>query len=166
MPYCVQTDIEKRMNATRLIELADDDGNGAADTGVIAAIIEEADGLLYSAIARRYPDFTPTVATSTTTPKSLRSQSVSLAIYLLEQRQNRHAQADWDRIFGPDGWATQVADGRIVLAELTEEQPEITTDDRAKVFSDRQFEREDGFGEALPEGGSGENENIDPTDND
>ena len=54
MGYCTQTDIEARYTAEDLRRFADHDGDGAADPGVIAQAIADADAEIDSYLGKRY----------------------------------------------------------------------------------------------------------------
>ena len=55
-------------------------------------------------------------------------------------------------------WADKVGDGTYIVPGLEPALAELTTIDRAREFSDREFETRSGFGERLPRGGSDNNE--------
>ncbi len=157
MAYHVEADIRFRFNTFHVGELADDDGSGGADPGVIAAIIASSDQELFSIFGSRYPSADP--ATITTVPAILRDKAADLSIYYLKRRQDRGGRPlDRDEIIL---WAEKVADGTYIIPGLTPELPESTTEGRAKVFSDREFTRRPGLGELLPAGGSEANEIVD-----
>jgi len=52
--YCDATDIQNRLDPKHLIELADDDADGAPDAAVLDAAITDAEGLVDCCLAVRY----------------------------------------------------------------------------------------------------------------
>ena len=79
MPYSTQTNIENRISVSRLLQLADLDGNGTIDTATLDAAIEKADDLIDSHLRGRYQLPLQTV------PKIIREFSVDLTVYYLHQ---------------------------------------------------------------------------------
>lgn len=156
MAYHIEADIRFRWNTNHTTELADDDGSNTPDAGVIAAIIAGSDSEIFAIIGSRYPSADP--ATIVTVPAVLRDRAADLSIYYLKRRQERGRLADKEEIIA---WFDKVADGTYIIPGLEPEQPESTADNRARVFSDREFSRRPGFGERLPAGGSAANENVD-----
>ncbi|MDH5637347.1 MAG: DUF1320 domain-containing protein [Nitrospinota bacterium] len=54
MAYITRTDMETRYGADEILSLADRDGDGAADTGVIEAALEDATAVIDSHLVGRY----------------------------------------------------------------------------------------------------------------
>ncbi|MCX7017107.1 MAG: DUF1320 family protein [Candidatus Sumerlaeota bacterium] len=54
MSYATLDDLEKRIAPQTLVELADDDGDGAADAEVVAAALADADAAIDSYLSARY----------------------------------------------------------------------------------------------------------------
>lgn len=55
MAYCTQADLERRVGgAAKLVQLADHDGNGAIDAGLVDAAIAEADGEVNRFMNKRF----------------------------------------------------------------------------------------------------------------
>ena len=77
MAYCTDDDIETRIGASDLAALADYDGDGVADAGVVARAIEDADALIDSYLSVRF-----SVPVSPV-PDVLRTCAVNLAVYFL-----------------------------------------------------------------------------------
>ena len=77
MPYVTATDLSNRIGEGELIRLADRDGDGVADTGVIDAAIAEADGVIDGYLAGRYD------LSLSSVPVVLTSIAADLAFYAL-----------------------------------------------------------------------------------
>lgn len=54
MAYVTDAEIETRLGAATLVQLADDDGDGVADAGVVEEARQSAEGVVNSFLARRY----------------------------------------------------------------------------------------------------------------
>ena len=54
MPYITNADIELRVGHSAYVQLADDDGDGAADTAVVDAVRDAAEGEIDGFLAGRY----------------------------------------------------------------------------------------------------------------
>lgn len=80
MGYCTQADIEKQLPPAQVIQLADDDGDGVADSGVVSDCITRADDEINAYAATRY------TVPFTTVPALIRTISVDLAIWNLHKR--------------------------------------------------------------------------------
>jgi len=98
MAYCELSDIEKQIPEQILIELTDDDGTGAVDTGNVDRAIEDADDEIDSFLSLRYSLPLPS------TPGLVRRMSVDLAICNLYARrphldipESRKERCDNDR---------------------------------------------------------------------
>ena len=131
MSYCTKADLEEQISAVELIELADDEGTGAADDSVVARAIADADAEIDSYCGGRYSvPFSPV-------PVMIRKLSVDLAIYNLysrrsvlaisEERQKRYDNAlrflrDVSRgliSLGADAPATENSGDRAEIAGAT-----------------------------------------------
>lgn len=55
MPYATPADLDTRFGAAELLQLADRDGDGIADAGVIAGALAEADAEIDAYLAVKYP---------------------------------------------------------------------------------------------------------------
>jgi len=78
--YCMLADLEKRLDPQWLRALSDDDGDGVADEGVIAAVIADADALIDTFLRARF-----TVPLESV-PDIVRTISAAIALYLLLTR--------------------------------------------------------------------------------
>lgn len=118
MAYITNSDIEERLGAATLIQLADDDGNGIADVGVVDEARLAAEGEVNSHLARRYA--TPiSLAAHPDLADLLASMTLDLAEYRLRSRRPPVSEdARRRRDFAAD-WLTKVAEGRIELPSVT-----------------------------------------------
>lgn len=115
MPYCTEADLKKRLTAARVDDLADDDGDGSADTGVIDDIIEDASHEVWAAAKDRYGGEDPDGYTAPATdsiPRLLRSLTCRLAIQMLLARRSQHDATELQRI---DALLDKLADGKRTL---------------------------------------------------
>ena len=114
MSYITNADIEERLGNAAYVQLADDDGNGVADVGVVDEARLGAEGEVNSYLGRRY-----SVPVSLTTHPDLADVLASFTLDLAEYRLRLR------RPPVPDGarrrrdqaieWLTRVAEGRIEL---------------------------------------------------
>lgn len=158
MPYHDEAAIRLRFNTDLLTQLTDDNGDGTADAGVIAGIVADVDNELFAIIGSRYPSADPANFTPADAPRAIRSRAVALSIHYIKNRQARGSTPMLQSILE---WLEKVADGTYIIPGLTPAEPELTTLDRAREFSDREFARGGiggGLGERLPAGGSDNNE--------
>ncbi len=114
MAYITNADIEERVGSVALVQLADDDGDGVADAGVVDEARLGAEGEVNSYLGRRYavpisltihPDLTNVLASIT----------LDLAEYRLRLRRppvSEDARRRRDQVIE---WLTRVAEGRIEL---------------------------------------------------
>lgn len=114
MGYITNTDIEERVGSSAFIQLADDDGNGVADVGVVDEARLGAEGEVNSYLGRRYA-----VPISLTTHPDLAdvlaSNTLDLAEYRLRLRRPPVPEDARRRRDQAIEWLTRVADGRIEL---------------------------------------------------
>ncbi len=82
MAYSVEADIKKQLDPALLVQLADDDNDGVADSGVISQAIADADAELDSYLSGRY-----TVPLSPV-PALVKKLSVDVAIWNLYSRRS------------------------------------------------------------------------------
>jgi len=135
MPYCELSDIEKQIPEEILIELTDDDGVGAVDTGNVDRAIEDADDEIDSFLSLRYS------LPLASTPGMVRRMSVDLAICNLYGRrphltipETRKERCDTDRkLLG------EIAKGKLSLGS---DSPDPSSDagvETTRSKSDRIF---------------------------
>ena len=80
--YSTQTDLEERLDPQLLRALSDDDADGLADPGVVAAAIGDADALIDAHLRARYPIPLDPV------PDLVKSISATVAVYFLLTRRS------------------------------------------------------------------------------
>ena len=132
--YASQTDIANRLDPKHLIELADDDGDGVADTTVVEAAIADADGLIDTYLKTRYE------VPLSPAPSLVRKLSADLAIAALFARRRESASPQHEaRAKGAMELLSSLARGDILLAEAPQAAlkgaPESTTRGTGKRFS-------------------------------
>ncbi len=118
MAYITNADIEERLGSTAYVQLADDDGDGQADVGVVDEARLGAEGEVNSFLARRYQvpiDLTVHPELSDV----LKSFTLDLAEYRLRSRRPPVPPDAVRRREQASGWLTGVADGRIDLPATT-----------------------------------------------
>lgn len=117
MAYITNADIEERVGSAALVQLADDDGNGVADVGVVDEARLGAEGEVNSYLGRRYA-----VPISLTTHPDLAdvlaSITLDLAEYRLRLRRPPVAEDARRRRDQAIEWLTRVAEGRIELPSV------------------------------------------------
>ena len=114
MGYITNADIEERLGTAAYIQLADDDGNGIADVGVVDEARLGAEGEVNSYLGRRY-----SVPVSLTTHPDLADVLASFTLDVAEYRLRlRRPPVPDDARRRRDQaieWLTRVAEGRIEL---------------------------------------------------
>ena len=114
MGYITNADIEERVGSVALVQLAEDDGNGVADVGVVDEARLGAGGEVNSYLGRRYA-----VPISLTTHPDLADVLASITLDLAEYRlRSRHPPVPQDARRRRDQaieWLTRAAVARIEL---------------------------------------------------
>jgi phage gp36-like protein len=82
MSYATRADLEQQLRPTELIQLADDDGDGAADPSVIGRALADADAEINAYMGTRYALPLPSV------PELIRRLAVDLALWQLYSRRD------------------------------------------------------------------------------
>lgn len=122
MGYISNSDIEERVGSATLLQLADDDGNGVADAGIVDEARLAAEGEVNSRLAVRYqtpidlsahPDLTDLLA----------SFALDLAEYRLRLRRPPVSEDARRRRDHAVDWLNRVADGRVQLPSSTPVEP-------------------------------------------
>ena len=129
--YASLQDLEKRLAPQTLVELADDNGDGLADTAVVDAILEDASAQIDLFLAGRYS--TPVESP----PTMLRSLASDVAIHLLFSRKRTVVSAEHAARYA-DAVRTlsDIASGRLYLSGAgLRDLPESTTREVDKKFS-------------------------------
>ena len=94
--YCTTQDLEYRIGAAILIQLAQDTTtSGAVNPAIVAALIAEADALIDSKVGSYY------TVPFTTVPEVIKNLSVEISCYLAIQRRsfNTAMPKDWQTIY-------------------------------------------------------------------
>ncbi|MFQ5463589.1 MAG: phage protein Gp36 family protein [Phycisphaerae bacterium] len=117
MAYISNSDIAERLGATTYVQLADDDGDGVADVGVVDEARLGAEGELDSYLARRYQlplELTghPELA------NLLASVALDLATYRLRLRRPPVSEDDRAHFERTVSWLEAVAAGRVHLPSV------------------------------------------------
>ena len=118
MAYITNADIEQRLGSDTYVQLADDDGDGTADVGVVNEARTGAEGEVDSYLARRF-QLPIDLAAHADIAGVLASFALDLVEYRLRLRRppvpkdavNRHSRAI--------EWLKRVADGTIDLPSAT-----------------------------------------------
>ena len=104
--WLTEAELETRYGAARLLALADRDGNGVADTGVIAAAIDEAESRVASRLRVRYqPGDLPT--STATASAALKRVVAQLAFFYLHELHDVKGQDVYD---ARDGALSELSD--------------------------------------------------------
>lgn len=114
MGYITNADIEERVGSVAFVQLADDDGNGVADVGVVDEARLGAEGQVNSYLGRRYA-VPINLTTHPDLADVLASFTLDLAEYRLRLRRPPVPEDARRRRDQAIEWLTRVADGRIEL---------------------------------------------------
>jgi phage gp36-like protein len=116
MVWLTQTDIEAKIGARKVIELADDDKDGTADPAVLAALMATAEKEAESALAGY------TIPTEAPWPPMLVDLGADCAIRRLYQRRGLEQITAYNDAYGEtmlDDLLTEIREGKRALAGLT-----------------------------------------------
>ena len=118
MAYITNTDIDLRLGHAAYVQLADDDGNGAADTAVVDEARRAAEGEVDSYLALRYAtpidlEVHPELA------DLLKSVSLDLAEYRLRLRRPPVSEDARRRRDQTVDWLQRIAEGTVALPSLS-----------------------------------------------
>jgi len=114
MGYITNADIEERVGSVAFVQLADDDGNGVADVGVVDEARLGAEGQVNSYLGRRYA-VPINLTTHPDLADVLASFTLDLGEYRLRLRRPPVPEDARRRRDQAIEWLTRVADGRIEL---------------------------------------------------
>lgn len=138
MAYSTQSDLEKQLPKELLVQLADDDGDGVIDSGIVPDAIQKADDEINAYAATRYTvPFSPV-------PTLVRALSIDLAIWNLYARRRLENETVTKRYDRAVKLLRDLADGKASLgetpgpAETETGSPEATT----TVSEDRTFTKD------------------------
>ncbi len=111
MAYSTRADLARRVGGEdRLIQLADLDGDGLEDAGVVEAAIAEADSLIDSYAKKRHA-----VPIANASPDLL-GKSARMAVRALRNWKGMPLSTDADDERVDLAWLRDVADGRVAVA--------------------------------------------------
>lgn len=135
MPYSVLADVERAAGgSSRLVALADFDGNGASDAGVVDAAIAEADALIDSYASKRFA--VPYAAT----PSTINLLSARMAVRILRRNRGMTLAQDVEDEKTDRKWLEDLAAGKVLPG--TEPLPENGSIVVDKAVSDTAGNRE------------------------
>lgn len=109
MPYATEADIVAAYGQNALIVAADRDGDGAADTGVVAQALTDAEALMDSYIGAKYTLPLPSV------PAVLKPVCVDAALYRMSLEAGRMTDEIKDRYEKALAWLRDVSRGLVSL---------------------------------------------------
>ena len=109
MGYCAQSDIEDVLTGDEIVQCADYDGDGIADSDVIARAIDWADRKIDSYLGARYE------IPLSSTPDVVKNCSVSITIYRLYANRRSVSEDTRDEYKDWIKWLEDVAAGKISL---------------------------------------------------
>jgi len=131
MSYATLDDLERRIAPQTLVELADDDGDGAADAEVIAAALADADAAIDSYLAARY-------ATPLTSPPAILTRlAADIAVHALFARKRSvlSPEQDW-RHETAIKTLQAIQEGRVLLVGVApRDLPDSTRRGEEKTFA-------------------------------
>lgn len=135
MAYVTSDDIQERLGGDVLVQLADDDGDGAADAGVIEEVLRGAEGEVNAYLARRY-QLPIDLGVHADLVDVLRTVTLDLAEYRLRSRRPPVAEVAIRMREQAVDWLRRVADGEIELPSATPVPPRSTARPGAASFGD------------------------------
>lgn len=109
MAYSTQADIQKLLTPAQLVQLADDDGNGIADTAVLDEAIAQADATIDAYLASRI------AVPISPVPAVVRSLSVDIAIWNIYSRRSIANELRKQRVDAAIAFLKAFADGKVTL---------------------------------------------------
>ncbi len=83
MPYCTQSDILRKLDEARLVQLTDDEGLGQVNAGRVEQAIADADALIDGYVGSRH------AVPLSPVPAIIKTYSVAIAVYFLYGRRDR-----------------------------------------------------------------------------
>lgn len=109
MAYATQADVQNAIGgAARLVAVADYDGNGVSDAGVVDAAIAEADALINSYASKRF------AVPFATTPPTITSLSARLAARILRRNRSMVLASDVEDEKTDRKWLEGLAKGDVL----------------------------------------------------
>ncbi len=125
MSYITNADIEERVGSDAYVQLADDDGDGQADVGVVDETRLAAEGEVNSYLARHYA-VPVDLTTHADLADVLASITLDLAEYRLRVRRPPVANEVLDKRAQAIDWLARVADGSLDLPSAAPVAPNTT----------------------------------------
>jgi phage gp36-like protein len=139
MTYCSQDDLQDRLGAEELARLADLDGDGTPDPGVIARALADADATIDSYLGRRYA--LPVASPDGSTPAVVRTRAMNLAVYFLKLGRDSVTDDVRDQHAEDMRWLERASLGRAALGEavaLPADTGGARVDSRPRLFGRNQ----------------------------
>lgn len=138
MAYITDADIEERLGSATFVQLADDDGDGNADAGVVAEARLGAEGEVDSYLARRFAvpidlNVHPELA------NLLKSVTLDLAAYRLRLRRPPVGDAAVRRYQDSVNWLRGVAEGSVELPSAAGVAPSNARGPTAKALGNERI---------------------------
>lgn len=111
MAYSTQSDLEKQLPQDLLTQLADDDGDGIIDGGIVPEAIQKADDEINAYVATRYAvPFSPV-------PTLIKTLSVDMAIWNLYARRRMDSETVTKRYDRAVKLLRDIAEGKASVGE-------------------------------------------------
>jgi len=137
--YALSSDLEKRLSSDELLTLADDDGDGTADTDVVNAALADADAEIDLSLVSRYT--LPLVST----PAIMTKIACDLAIHhLFAHRRTALSLEHASRYREAIELLSRLNSGELLLSTASVAPlsglPESTTREQTKTFSSDSLE--------------------------
>lgn len=123
MAYCVLADIQLLIPLTKIVELADDDGNGAIDAGVMDQVIKDADSEIDGYCSNHY-----TVPFASPVPSLIKRTSIDISIYRLHSRRMTRGV--------PEAVRQRYEDAVTLLKRIADGFVKLPVDDPASIAAD------------------------------
>ena len=139
MSYITQSDILKRLTAAELVQVADLDEDGSADSAVVERAIRDAESLVNSYIGTRVS------VPLTTVPDHVKTICVSMAVYYLYLGR-RSVTEDLRKQYDSDlQYLRDVAAGRVAIGDQDAAEANLVTEPQARhqQGDSRRFKRDD-----------------------
>jgi phage gp36-like protein len=109
MAYAVSADVERAAGGSaKLIALADFDGSGASDAGVVDAAIAEADALINSYASKRF------LVPFATTPSTINLLSARMAVRILRRNRGMTLAQDVEDEKNDRKWLEDLSKGLVL----------------------------------------------------
>lgn len=147
MAYSVQADIESAITAAKVLQLSDDNNDGAVDAGIITFVIAKADALIDLKCGSRY------AVPFSTTPGIVNKISASLAAYYLAERRPETSGAMEEKRNWAMGLLDQISQGILSIPGISASSDagsQVSTANVDPVFSVGQRDEDDNLLGHIP----------------